>query len=81
MAWLRYLSPANENNEQWVPLHEEQAKQSAQGKWIPMQGSHYLHHTKFKEIAREFKAYLHKFNNMHSTENCGAVFGAVVFRL
>lgn len=31
---------------------------SAQGKYIPMEGSHYLRHTKYKEIAREFKAYM-----------------------
>lgn len=55
---LLFVQSNNENNEQWVPLHEEQVKQSAQGKMIPMEGSHYLHHTKFKEIAEEFKAYM-----------------------
>ncbi|WP_218918838.1 hypothetical protein [Paenibacillus borealis] len=48
----------NEHNKQWIPLHEEQAKQSAQGKMIPMEGSHYLHHTMYKEIAGEFKEYM-----------------------
>lgn len=55
---LLFVQSNNENNAQWVPLHEEQVKQSAQGKMIPMEGSHYLHHTKFKEIAEEFKAYM-----------------------
>lgn len=55
---LLFVQSNNENNVQWVPLHEEQVKQSAQGKMIPMEGSHYLHHTKFKEIAEEFKAYM-----------------------
>ncbi|PAD33516.1 alpha/beta hydrolase [Paenibacillus sp. 7523-1] len=55
---LLFVQSNNENNPQWVPLHEEQAKRSAQGKLIPMEGSHYLHHTKFKEIAEEFKEYM-----------------------
>ncbi len=55
---LLFVQSNNEQNEQWVPLHEEQAKHSAQGKVIPMEGSHYLHHTKFKEISEEFKAYM-----------------------
>ncbi|MNI64921.1 hypothetical protein D3C73_1203930 [compost metagenome] len=55
---LLFVQSNNEHNKQWIPLHEEQAKQSAQGKVIPMEGSHYLHHTKYKEIAAEFKAYM-----------------------
>lgn len=55
---LLFVQSNNENNEQWVPLHEEQVKQSTQGKLVPMEGSHYLHHTKFKEIAEEFKAFI-----------------------
>ncbi|MEK5237541.1 alpha/beta hydrolase [Paenibacillus sp. FSL L8-0470] len=55
---LLFVQSNNENNEQWVPLHEAQVKQSAQGEMIPMEGSHYLHHTKFKEIAGAFKAYM-----------------------
>lgn len=55
---LLFVQSNNEQNPKWVPLHEAQAKQSAQGKMIPMEGSHYLHHTKFKEIAQEFKAYM-----------------------
>lgn len=55
---LLFVLSNNEKNPQWIPLHEEQAKQSAQGKMIPMEGSHYLHHTKYKEIAEEFKSYM-----------------------
>lgn len=55
---LLFVQSNNENNEQWVPLHEEQVKQSAQGKLVPMEGSHYLHHTKYKEIVEEFKAFM-----------------------
>lgn len=55
---LLFVQSNNEHNDQWIPLHEAQIKQSAQGKMIPMEGSHYLHHTKFKEIAEEFKAYM-----------------------
>jgi pimeloyl-ACP methyl ester carboxylesterase len=55
---LLFVQSNNESNPKWIPLHEAHAKQSAQGKMIPMEGSHYLHHTKFKEIAQEFKAYM-----------------------
>lgn len=57
---LLFAQSNNEHNKQWIPLHEEQAKQSSQGKLIPMVGSHYLHHTKYKEIAAEFKEYMSK---------------------
>lgn len=55
---LLFVQSNNEQNPKWVPLHEAQVKQSKLGKMIPMEGSHYLHHTKFKEIAQEFKAYM-----------------------
>nr|WP_269847191.1 alpha/beta hydrolase [Paenibacillus sonchi] len=55
---LLFVQANNEDIKQWIPLHEEQVKQSAQGKMIPMDGSHYLHHTKFKEIAEAFKAFM-----------------------
>ncbi|WP_342561017.1 alpha/beta hydrolase [Paenibacillus sp. FSL R7-0345] len=57
---LLFVQSNNEQNKQWVPLHEAQVKQSAQGLMILMEGSHYLHHTKYKEIAAEFKAYMKK---------------------
>ncbi|KAA8786913.1 alpha/beta hydrolase [Paenibacillus amylolyticus] len=55
---LLFVQSNNTANPSWIPLHEEQIKQSDQGKMIPMEGSHYLHHTKYKEIAAEFKAYM-----------------------
>ncbi|GGG58334.1 alpha/beta hydrolase [Paenibacillus radicis (ex Gao et al. 2016)] len=42
----------------WVPLHEEQIKDSVHGKVITMDGEHYLHHTKSKEIAEDFRAFM-----------------------
>ncbi|WNS45199.1 alpha/beta hydrolase [Paenibacillus sp. MMS20-IR301] len=55
---LLFVQSNNEHNEQWVPLHEAQVKLSSQGLMIPMEGSHYLHHTKYKEIAKAFKEYM-----------------------
>jgi pimeloyl-ACP methyl ester carboxylesterase len=55
---LLFVQSNNENNPNWIPLHEEQVKQSSIGKMIPMEGSHYLHHTKYKEIAEAFKDYM-----------------------
>lgn len=58
LPMLLFVQSNNTANPNWLPLHEEQIKQSDQGKLIPMEGSHYLHHTKYKEIAEEFKAYM-----------------------
>lgn len=55
---LLFVQSNNEQNPNWIPLHEEQVKQSSMGKMIPMEGSHYLHHTKYKEIAEAFKEYM-----------------------
>ncbi|MEI2279725.1 alpha/beta hydrolase [Paenibacillus polysaccharolyticus] len=58
LPMLLFVQSNNTANPNWIPLHEAQIKQSDQGKMIPMEGSHYLHHTKYKEIAAEFKAYM-----------------------
>ncbi|MCG7410461.1 alpha/beta hydrolase [Paenibacillus sp. ACRRX] len=55
---LLFVQSNNEARKEWVPLHEEQAKESAYGKIITMVGSHYLHHTQFKEIAENVRAYM-----------------------
>jgi hypothetical protein len=55
---LLFVQSNNKENPNWIPLHEEQVKQSSIGKMIPMEGSHYLHHTKYKEIAEAFKEYM-----------------------
>ncbi|MGW9124084.1 alpha/beta fold hydrolase [Paenibacillus chitinolyticus] len=55
---LLFVETNNTSIEGWIPLHEGQIKDSVHGKVITMDGSHYLHHTKFKEIAesvREFQ--------------------------
>ncbi len=58
LPMLLFVQSNNDKNPNWLPLHEQQIKQSDQGKLVPMEGSHYLHHTKYKEIAEQFKAYM-----------------------
>ncbi|MGE6515438.1 alpha/beta fold hydrolase [Lysinibacillus sphaericus] len=55
---LLFVQANNAGVEGWIPLHEEQAKDSVHGKMIPMEGSHYLHHTQFKEIAQNFREFM-----------------------
>ncbi|MGE7091013.1 alpha/beta fold hydrolase [Lysinibacillus sp. NPDC048646] len=55
---LLFVQANNEGVEGWIPLHEEQVKDSVHGKMIPMEGSHYLHHTQFKEIAENFREFM-----------------------
>ncbi|MHA6528861.1 alpha/beta fold hydrolase [Paenibacillus sp. BAC0078] len=42
----------------WIPLHEEQIKNSVHGKMITLEGAHYLHHTRSKEIAEDFREFM-----------------------
>ncbi|MBB6020164.1 pimeloyl-ACP methyl ester carboxylesterase [Paenibacillus sp. JGP012] len=58
LPMLLFVQSNNDKNPNWLPLHEQQIKQSDQGKLVPMEGSHYLHHTKYKEIAEQFKDYM-----------------------
>lgn len=55
---LLFLQNDNQDVEGWTALHEEKAKGSAHGKAILMEGSHYLHHTKSKEIAENVRAFM-----------------------
>ena len=55
---ILFVQSNNENRKDWLSLHEEQAKESRYGKVIPLEGSHYLHHTRSKEIAEAFKSYV-----------------------
>ncbi|WP_107924823.1 alpha/beta hydrolase [Lysinibacillus parviboronicapiens] len=55
---LLFVQANNAGVEGWIPLHEEQVKDSVYGKMIPMEGSHYLHHTQFKEIADNFRQFM-----------------------
>ncbi|MEY9094862.1 alpha/beta fold hydrolase [Paenibacillus sp. RC84] len=55
---LLFVQADNTSVEGWIPLHEGQIKDSVHGKVITMDGSHYLHHTKFKEIAENFREFM-----------------------
>ncbi|WP_405083219.1 alpha/beta fold hydrolase [Paenibacillus chitinolyticus] len=53
-----FLQPDSTGIEGWSTLHEEQVKDSVHGKVMTFEGTHYLHHTKFKEIAENFRAFM-----------------------
>ncbi|MFD0616940.1 alpha/beta fold hydrolase [Paenibacillus sp. GCM10027629] len=55
---LLFVQADNQDIAGWIPLHEGQIKDSVHGKVITMEGSHYLHHTKFKEIAEDVRAFM-----------------------
>ncbi len=57
---LLFVQANNEGVKGWIPLHEGQIKDSVHGKVITMDGSHYLHHTKFKEIAENFREFMNE---------------------
>ncbi|MDR7250063.1 alpha/beta fold hydrolase [Bacillus pumilus] len=42
----------------WKPMHEELLKNVDHGKVVTFKGGHYLHHTKSKEIAADFREFL-----------------------
>lgn len=47
----------NEKNPDWVGLHERQAASVADGTVVPLDGEHYLHHTRSPEIAEAFRTW------------------------
>ncbi|MEK4512002.1 alpha/beta hydrolase [Paenibacillus anaericanus] len=55
---LLFVQADNQGVAGWIPLHEGQIKDSVHGKVITMDGSHYLHHTKFKEIAENVRTFM-----------------------
>lgn len=55
---LLFVQANNAGVEGWIPLHEAQAKDSVLGKMIPLEGDHYLHHTRSKEIVQGFREYM-----------------------
>ncbi|WP_152395544.1 alpha/beta hydrolase [Paenibacillus guangzhouensis] len=55
---LLFVQANNQGVSGWIPLHEGQIKDSVHGKVIIMEGSHYLHHTKFKEIAEDVRVFM-----------------------
>ncbi|WP_443147024.1 alpha/beta hydrolase [Paenibacillus sp. HWE-109] len=57
---LLFVQANNEEVTGWIPLHEGQIKDSVHGKVIILDGSHYLHHTKFKEIAENVRLFMNE---------------------
>ncbi|NOU68800.1 alpha/beta fold hydrolase [Paenibacillus sp. LMG 31461] len=57
---LLFVQANNEGVTGWIPLHEGQIKDSVHGKVITLDGSHYLHHTKFKEIAENVRLFMNE---------------------
>ncbi|GIP00466.1 alpha/beta hydrolase [Paenibacillus lautus] len=57
---LLLIQANNESVKGWIPLHEGQIKDSVHGKVITMDGSHYLHHTQFKKIAEDVRAFMNE---------------------
>lgn len=55
---LLFVQSNNADRPDWLSLHKEQAKESMYGKVVPLEGDHYLHHTRSKEIAENFREYM-----------------------
>ncbi|SEG71655.1 alpha/beta fold hydrolase [Paenibacillus sp. UNC499MF] len=55
---LLFVQANNAERKDWVSLHEEQVKESANGKMMTFEGGHYLHHTRSKEIAENFREFM-----------------------
>ncbi|OBZ09197.1 alpha/beta fold hydrolase [Bacillus sp. FJAT-26390] len=53
-----FLQANDTETEGWIPLHEEQVKNSAHGKVMTFEGGHYLHHTRSKEIVENFRGFM-----------------------
>ncbi|MDQ0208850.1 pimeloyl-ACP methyl ester carboxylesterase [Alkalicoccobacillus murimartini] len=54
---LFFLEADNTDVDGWIPMHEEQVKDSEHGEVILLEGDHYLHHTqseKMVEMVRDF---------------------------
>lgn len=51
---LLFVQSDNTDVADWMKLHEEQVKDSVYGKLVPLEGGHYLHHTRSKEIAKDY---------------------------
>ncbi|KEP25380.1 alpha/beta hydrolase [Bacillus zhangzhouensis] len=49
----------------WKPMHEDLLKNSNHGKVVTFKGGHYLHHTKSKEIADDFRDFMSKMKREH----------------
>ncbi|MGG4188508.1 alpha/beta hydrolase [Paenibacillus peoriae] len=57
-----FLQANDTETEGWIPLHEEQIKNSVHGKVMTFEGGHYLHHTRSKEIVENFRKFMNEKN-------------------
>ncbi|WP_440959992.1 alpha/beta fold hydrolase [Paenibacillus nitricinens] len=57
---LFFLVKDTTDVEGWEALHEDQIKDSLQGKMILLEGDHYLHHTRSKEIVQNFRSFMNE---------------------
>lgn len=51
-------SESTDSDPKWLNIHEEMVKESKKAEIKTLEGTHYLHHTKAKEIATETKKFL-----------------------
>ncbi|WP_104089657.1 alpha/beta fold hydrolase [Arthrobacter sp. GMC3] len=55
---LEFVQSNNTDVEGWLPLHQEQVASVDHGELVLLDASHYLHHTKSKEIAENFTRFM-----------------------
>lgn len=55
-----FLQANDTETENWIPLHEEQIKNSVHGKVMTFEGAHYLHYTRSKEIVENFRKFMNQ---------------------
>jgi pimeloyl-ACP methyl ester carboxylesterase len=55
---LLFVVAHDQEVEGWIELHEEQIAGSSHGEMVALDGTHYLHHTKSKEIAQKLKDFM-----------------------
>lgn len=48
-------SESLEPDKEWLPIHQAMINENENGQIIELEGSHYLHHTKAKEISQSFE--------------------------
>lgn len=64
---ILFVQANNTDVDRWIPLHEEQVKDSVHGKMMTLEGEHYLHHTQSKEIVEKFRAFMSGEKNQTGT--------------
>jgi 2-hydroxy-6-oxonona-2,4-dienedioate hydrolase len=53
-----FIQANNTGVKDWIPLHEDQVKDSVHGKVMTFEGGHYLHHSRSKEIAENLRIFM-----------------------